>query len=59
MKLAQSNLLRERERSIVELSMKDTIKRLRVEMHGLKIRANNNGDGNNHNNNNVTIMQKI
>ena len=54
MKLAQSNLLREKEeRSIVELSMKDTIKRLRVEMHGLKIRANNNGDGNNHNNNNV------
>ena len=38
MKLGQSNLLREKEeRSIVELSMKDTIKRLRVEMDPLEI----------------------
>ena len=39
MKLSQSNLLREKEeRSIVELSMKDTIKRLRFELHGLKVK---------------------
>jgi hypothetical protein len=51
MKLAQNNLMREKEeRSIVELSMKDTIKRLRVEMHGLKIRVSNNTDGNNNGN---------
>ena len=42
MKLSQSNLLREKEeRSIVELSMKDTIKRLRFELHGLKVKVSN------------------